>query len=141
MLQEKLQKDLVKAMKEGNTNKKEALSFLLSRIKNKAIELKMRDTGINDAEAVAIIQKMMKEIAEEIAMYKTVGRMEIVELKQKQITILNSYLPRMLTDIEIRAEIDGLEDKTLPSIMKYFKLNFAGRVDMGMVSKIARDSK
>ena len=44
----------------------------------------------------------------------------------------------MLTEEEIRKEISTLDDKSLPNVMKHFKTNFQGKVDMGLVSKIAR---
>ena len=46
----------------------------------------------------------------------------------------------MLSEEEIRAEIAKLEDKSIPSIMKHFKANFAGKCDMGLVNKIAREN-
>lgn len=141
MLQEKLQTDLIKAMKSANTIEKEVLSFLLSKIKNKSIELRSQETYISDVEVIIIIQKMIKELDEEFKMYQGVGRTETAALKEKQILILNTYLPRMLTEDEIKHEINMLEDKSIPSIMKHFKINFAGSVDMGLVSKIAREIK
>ena len=141
MLQEKVQTDLIKAMKSANTIEKEVLSFLLSKIKNRSIELRSQETCISDVEVIIIIQKMIKELDEEFKMYQSVGRSETASLKEKQILILNNYLPRMLTEDEIKHEIDILEDKSIPSIMKHFKINFAGSVDMGLVSKIAREIK
>lgn len=44
----------------------------------------------------------------------------------------------MMSEDEIRAEIDKLSDKSMPSIMKHFKTNFAGKVEMSLVSKIAK---
>ena len=44
----------------------------------------------------------------------------------------------MLSEDEIRKEIDSLEDKSIPSIMKHFKVNFQGKVDMALVNKIAK---
>ena len=54
MLQEKVQAELIRAMKNNDAIDKEVLSFLLSKIKNKAIELKLQETGIGDAEVVAM---------------------------------------------------------------------------------------
>ena len=141
MLQEKIQINLIKAMKSANIDEKEILSFLLSRVKNKAIDNRTPDTRIADIEVIAIIQKLIKELGEEIDMYRNAGRLATVSLKEKQISILQDYLPKMLSEEEIKAEINKLEDKSMPSIMRYFKLNFTGSVDMGLVSKIAREVK
>ena len=44
----------------------------------------------------------------------------------------------MLSEEKIREIIAELEDKSIPSIMKHFKANYAGKVDMGLVNRIAR---
>ena len=44
----------------------------------------------------------------------------------------------MLSEQEIRDIVAKLEDKSMPSIMKHFKANYAGKVDMGLVNKVAR---
>lgn len=138
MLQEKITKDLIIAMKAANTLEKDVLSFLLSKIKNKAIDIKAQDIGISDVEVVSIIQKMLKEIDEEIKMYRSANRTEKAETKEKHAYILTQYLPKMLTEQEIKTEINNLIDKSMPSIMKYFKTNFAGKVDMSLVGRIAK---
>ena len=56
----------------------------------------------------------------------------------EQTQIIASYLPKQLTRDEIIAEINTLSDKSVPSVMKHFKANFAGKVDMSLVSQIAR---
>ena len=45
----------------------------------------------------------------------------------------------MMSEDEIRSEIEKLDDKSIPSIMKYFKNQFAGKCDMGVVNKIAKE--
>ena len=56
--------------------------------------------------------------------------------KQKQ--IISKFLPQMLSEAEIRAIIATLSDKSIPAVMKHFKEHYAGKVDMGVVNKIAR---
>lgn len=138
MLQEKIKIALINARKNKMTNEKEILSFLLSKINNKVIELHAQETGITDNEIIAIIQKMLKELEEEIKMYKSANRTEKAEAKEKHAYILTQYLPKMLSEQEIKTEINNLVDKSIPSIMKYFKTNFAGKVDMSLVSRIAK---
>ena len=53
--------------------------------------------------------------------------------------ILSAYLPKQMTEDEIRAEIAKLDDKKVPSVMKHFKANFAGKCDMGLVSKVCKE--
>ena len=53
-------------------------------------------------------------------------------------TILEKYLPQMMSETEIRNIINGLEDKTVPSVMKHFKMNYAGKCDMKIVSDVLK---
>ena len=59
-------------------------------------------------------------------------------LTKHQEEIISAYLPKMMSEEEVRSEIEKLDDKSMPSIMKHFKANFQGKADMGMVNKIAR---
>lgn len=136
MLVEKIKQDMIVAWKAKETLKKETLSFLLSKIKNRAIELKVEE--LPDNEVLAIIQKTVKELNDEAENFMKADRHEQAVDIAQQLAYVSNYLPKQLTEDEIRAEIDKLEDKSIPAIMKHFKANFAGQVDMGVVSKIAR---
>ena len=140
MLAEQIKQDMIKAWKQKNPLnilKKETLSFLLSKIKNRAIELKVE--ALSDAEVLAINQKMIKELKDEAANFEKAGRLDKVVNTKTQIVFVENYLPKQLTEDEIRAEIAKLEDKSVPSVMKHFKANFAGQADMSLVNKIARE--
>lgn len=137
MLADKIKQDMIKAWKAGETLKKETLSFLLSKIKNKAIELKVE--VLPDSDVLAIIQKSIKELQDEGDNFIKANRHDKATEIYKQGLILSLYLPKQLSEAEIRAEIAKLEDKSVPSVMKHFKANFAGQVDMSVVSKVARE--
>ena len=137
MLQNKIQKDMMVAWKAKDTATKDTLSFLLSRIKNKGIDLKMSE--IPDAEVLIIIQKLIKELEDEKSSFEKAGYTDKVNSLTSQIEIVKQYLPKQLTEAEIKSEIEKLEDKSIPSIMKYFKVNFSGKVDMSLVNRIARN--
>ena len=136
MLVDKIKQDMIAAWKAGESATKETLSFLLSKIKNRAIELKVE--ALPDSEVLAIIQKTLKELQDEGEGYWKTGNAEKYDAITHQKRLLSSYLPKQLTEAEIKAEIDKLEDKSIPSVMKHFKTNFAGQVDMSLVSRIAR---
>ena len=93
---------------------------------------------MTDADMVAILQKTIKELTEEAENYAKVNNIAQVEEINAQKAILEKYLPKMMSEDEIKEVISGLEDKSMPSIMKHFKANYAGKVDMQLVNKIAR---
>ena len=71
--------------------------------------------------------------------YAKAGRTENVEALNAQLEVLKKYLPKLLSEEEVRAIILSLEDKSVPSVMKHFKANYAGKVDMKMVNTILRN--
>ena len=93
---------------------------------------------IGDADIVRMIQKFAKELEEEKSGYEKAGRLEDASATLHQLEVISAFLPKMLEESEIKAIILGLEDKSIPAVMKYFKTNYDGKVDMGLVSKIAR---
>ena len=136
MLQTQIKNDMIKAWKAGDTLTKSVLTLLLGKAKNKAIDLKVDE--LPDSEILAIIQKFGKELEDERNCFDKAGRKEKVEELSLQINIIQNYLPKQLSEDEIRNEIAKLEDKSMKSIMSYFKTNYSGQVDMSLVSKIAR---
>ena len=102
--------------------------------------IKKREKGeeLCDADVIQIIQKTIKELTEEAENYKKVGNAteETNILNQKE--ILERYLPKMMSNEEIREIIASLEDKSIGNVMKHFKTNYAGKCDMKAVSEIAK---
>lgn len=136
MLQTQIKNDMIKAWKAGDVLTKSVLNLLLGKIKNKAIDLKVDE--LPDSEILVIIQKFCKELEDERESFRKADRNENVTNLTFQLSVIQSYLPKQLSEDEIKAEIAKLEDKSMKSVMSYFKTNYAGRVDMSLVSKIVR---
>jgi uncharacterized protein YqeY len=104
----------------------------------KDLEAKKDGKEVTDVDVVQILQKTIKELTEERENYLKAGNSVEAGNIEQQKEILTKYLPQMLSEDEIKNIIAGLEDKSLPSIMKHFKANYAGKVDMGVVNRLAR---
>ena len=118
--------------------KKSILTLLYNNLKNKKIELRSED--LSDADAISIIKKLSKQLDEEIEMNIKANREEKAHELKSQKEIIEYYLPQQMSEDKIREIISSLEDKSMPTIMKHFKSNYAGQVDMSLVSKIAREN-
>ena len=140
MLIDQLKKDNLVALKEKDSTKRAILSVVISNYNLFAIEQKAKGLEAKDEDTIRLIQKAIKELDDELEGFKAVGNNEKISQIETQRKTLSSYLPKMLSEEEIRAEIAKLEDKSIPSIMKHFKANFAGKCDMGLVNKIAREN-
>ena len=138
MLFDELSKANIEALKAHDKSARAVLSVVLSRVKLQKIELEASGKELNDNDVVKVISKVLKELDEEKAGYEKVGNKEEVASILKQQEVISKYLPKMLSEEEIKQEILKLEDKSIPSVMKHFKTNFKGKVDMGLVNKVAR---
>ena len=138
MLIDEIKAANIKAMKERDNNTRGVLSVILTKYKLQEVEARSQNKEIGDKELIAVIQKTLKELSDEKEGYAKVGNQERVDLISKQEEVLNGYLPKQLSEKEIRDIIASLEDESVPSVMKHFKTNYAGQVDMGLVNSILR---
>lgn len=138
MLIDEIKKANVEAMKARDNTAKGIYSIIMNKYMLLSIEKKQKGEEATDVDLITIISKTLKELTEEKESYLKVNNLEKVNAIAHQEELISKYLPKMLTEEEIRKEISTLDDKSLPNIMKHFKTNFQGKVDMGLVSKIAR---
>ncbi|RIA78294.1 hypothetical protein EI71_00244 [Anaeroplasma bactoclasticum] len=139
MIFDDLQKANIQTMKDHDKVAHEIISLVFGKCKNEAIDKGYADRKLPDSEALRIIQKTIKELEEEKIAFEKASRAEKVEVLKTQMDLLSKYLPKQLSEDEIRAIIQSLEDKKIPSVMKYFKANYQGQVDNALVSKIAKE--
>jgi len=138
MLVDTLKAANIQAMKDRDTVARSILSVVLTKCKLQEVEMKAKGQEFVEADVLAIIQKSLKELSDEKEGYLKVNNAERAAGIDKQIEVISAYLPKQLSKEEILAEIAKLEDKSMPNIMKHFKANFAGKVDMSLVSQLAR---
>ncbi len=133
MIFDQLKKKRVELMKAKDKVTLEMYKMLLSAIKNKVINDGVEET---DEVILAIIQSEIKTREKMLTEYE--GRDDLIAATKAEIAEYSQYLPKQLTEDEVKAIYDGLEDKNLGFVMKHFKENYNGQVNMGIVNKIAR---
>ncbi|MBQ6920710.1 MAG: GatB/YqeY domain-containing protein [Bacilli bacterium] len=138
MLIDKIKAANIQAMKDRDQTSRAVLSIVLTKYKLQEVELKSQGKEIGDKELLSIIQKVLKELEDEKAGYLKVNNLERADSVSKQMEVISSYLPKQLSEEEIRKIINSLEDKSVPSVMKHFKMNYAGQVDMSLVNSVLR---
>ena len=138
MLIDEIKAANIQAMKDRDQTSRAVLSIVLTKYKLQEVELKSQGKEIGDKELLSIIQKVLKELEDEKAGYLKVNNHERADNISKQMDVISSYLPKQLSEEEIRKIIASLEDKSVPSVMKHFKMNYAGQVDMSLVNSVLR---
>ena len=138
MLLQDLKKANMDALKNKDSNARAIYSVLINKCMLLEINKKEKGEALEDADVVSLIQKTLKELEDEASNFEKVNNTAKVELLKGQMEYIKKFLPAMLNENEIKSIIEGLEDKTIPGIMKHFKINYAGKCDMSMVSKLAK---
>lgn len=138
MLINELEKANIEALKNKDKTARAVLSVVINKYRVNAIELKAQGKEATDTDLIRVINKVVKELDEEKEGYEKLGRVEDVKNIEEQKAVIEKYLPKLMSEDEIRKVIASLDDKSMPSVMKHFKANYDGKVDMSLVSKIAR---
>lgn len=138
MLFEDLKKAKIDAIKAHNKEHADIIGILVNKAMLVKIEKRAKNEELTDADVLQLLTKTIKELDEEINAFEKANRLEKVEVLKKQKEVLKAYQPQMLTDEEIVKEINSLEDKSMPVVMKHFKVNFTGRVDMRKVQEVLK---
>lgn len=108
MLRAQLQQDQVNALKAGEKVKLDSLRFLMSQVKNKEIEKK---SELDDAETLAVIRKNVKELKESLESFQKAERTDLAQLTQEQLNVVTAYLPKELSDEELKKEVQAVIEK------------------------------
>lgn len=138
MIYDEIKKANVQAIKDKNIVARNFYSVLLNKIKLEEIRKREKGGSIADCDVVSILQKTIKELVEEKEGYLKVGNDREVENVETQISIAESYMPKMMTEMEIKEVILSLEDRSIPFVMKHFKANYAGKCDMRKVQEVLK---
>ena len=138
MILDEIKKANVEAMKNRDQGARAIYSVVMTKAMNATVLKREKGEELTDSDVLQIIQKTIKELTDEEDSYKTAGRTEQAEAIAYQKEVISKYLPKMLSADEIKAIIASLDDKSVPNVMKHFKQNYAGQVDMGLVNATLR---
>ena len=130
--------DVKTAMKAKEADRLTTLRLITAAFKQKEVDerITLDDTGV-----LAILEKMLKQRKESIALYQQGGRTDLAAKEQAEVDIISSYMPKQLSDTEIDQIIGaaiaatgaaGIKD--MGKVMAKIKPELAGRADMSAVS-------
>ena len=138
MLFQDIKKANIEALKNKEANARTIYSVLINKCM--LLEISKREKGeeLVDADVVSLIQKTLKELEDEISNFEKVNNTSKVETLKEQVNYVKKFLPSMLSEEEVKDIIAKLDDKSMPGVMRHFKSNYAGKCDMSIVSKLAK---
>lgn len=142
-LKETLQADVKTAMREGDTTKRDTLRMMLAAIKQ--VEVDER-TVLDDEGCMKVLAKQAKQRKESISDAEKAGRDDLIKQEQAELTIIESYLPQMMSHAEIEAvaaevikEQGASGMKDMGRVMGTLMPRLQGRADGKLTSQVVRE--
>lgn len=135
------------AMKAKDSVRLSTLRLVSAAVKDRDIDARAQDrcAGIDDAEILSLMSKMVKQREESASTYENNGRLELAERERAEIDVIREFMPTPLTEAEledaVRERLAGLDEpclKDMGRIMGSLKTDFAGRIDMGRAGAVVK---
>lgn len=146
MIRETINAAVLAAMKAGDTASRDTIRLMQSALKNRDIEARTQTlTGDDDGLVVEVLQKMVKQRRESIALYTQGGRQELADKEQAEVDIIEQFLPAQLSAEEttalietIKAEIGATSVKDMGRVMAVLKERHAANLDISKASGLVK---
>ena len=141
-LREQINSALKTAMKEKQSARLGTLRLISAAIKDQDIARRggEDDAGVSDADILNILGKMSKQRQESVRAYEEGGRLDLAERERKEISIIEEFLPKQLSNDEIEAaidaaiaEVEATSIRDMGKIMGQLKQKYTGQMDFGAV--------
>ena len=145
-LKERINEDMKAAMRAGETGKRDAIRLLMAAIKQKEVDERI---VLDDAQVVAVIDKMLKQRRDSITQYEAAGRQDLADAEKFEADLLTGYMPAGLSVLNNMRVVEGalataiadvgaVGPGDMGKVMAVLKPKLAGRADMSDVSKLVK---
>jgi uncharacterized protein YqeY len=147
MLRTRLNEVLKDAMRSKKQRTVSTVRLIMAALKDRDIAARTRGVtdGIDEDEIMSMLQTMIKQRREAIELYEQGGRLELAEQEREEIGIIEDFLPKQMSEDEIRSavttvigDIGASSVKDMGRTMAELRTRYAGRMDFGKASGIVR---
>ena len=146
MLRDDINNAVKEAMKAKNERKLSTLRMVNSTIKNADIDARGQGKPpLSDADLLGVFQKMIKQRQESVELYDKGGRAELANQEREEIAIITAYLPKQMSDDEVKAAIAAaIKDtgatgmKDMGKVIGVLRGKYAGQMDFGKASGLVK---
>ena len=146
-LKGKIESDYNNSIKEKDSNSINTLRLIKSAIKDKEISLRGKQDSLTDSDILSLLQSLVKQRKDSIEAFEKANRKDLIENELNEIKIIEIFLPKQLDENETTLIIKDLIKennftslKDMGALMKIIKEKYTGKIDMGLVGKIAKSS-
>jgi len=138
----RITEDMKTAMRAKDVPRLGAIRLLQAAIKQREVDERIE---LDDAQVVAVIEKMLKQRRDSISQYEAANRHDLADVEKFEVTVLQAYMPQALSDADIEgfvvaaiAASGAAGVKDMGKVMAAVKPQVAGRADMGKVSGLIK---
>lgn len=149
MLRERITAAMKEAMKAGEKQKLSTVRMIQAALKDKDIEARTAGPGtgqIEEADILALLQKMIKQRNEAAGVYEQGGRPELAENERTEAAIIQEFLPKQMDETETRAAVEAAIAETgaagpkdMGKVIGVLRGKYAGRMDFSKASGLVKD--
>jgi uncharacterized protein len=146
MMRDDINNAVKEAMKARDERKLSTLRMVNATIKNADIEARGQGKPpLSDAELLGVLQKMIKQRHEAVELYDKGGRAELAAQEREEIAVISAYLPKQMSDDDVKAAISaaiaetgagGMKD--MGKVIAALKAKFAGQMDFARASGLVK---
>ena len=129
-------------MRAADARRRDALRLLLAALKQREVDERRE---LDDAEVVAVIDKMIKQRRDSIAQFEKGGRRDLADAEKFELDVLQAYMPQALSEADIDAAVATAIAETgatgpaaMGKVMAVLKARLAGRADLSRVSGLVK---
>ncbi|MGO4711493.1 GatB/YqeY domain-containing protein [Bradyrhizobium sp. 2TAF24] len=146
MLRDNINTAVKEAMKAKDERKLSTLRMVNAAIKNADIEARGQGKPpLSDDDLLGLLQKMIKQRQESVLLYDKGGRAELAAQEREEIAVISAYLPKQMSDDEVKAAIAAvIQDtgaagiKDMGKVIAALKAKYAGQMDFGKASGLVK---
>jgi uncharacterized protein YqeY len=142
-MRDRLMAETRAALKAGDKRRLSALRLISAALQDRDIAAK---AAIPDSEVPALLQKMIKQRRESLAIYEKAGRKEQAEQEAIEIAVIEEFLPKQMSEAEAREAVAAAIKETgaaspqeMGKVMGLLKQRYAGRMDFARASGLVKE--
>ncbi len=139
-MRDKINTEMKQAMRDKERERLATIRLINAAIKDRDIAARSEGNqdGVSDAEILTVLAKMVKQRLDSAKIYEEAGRLELAEKEREEIDVIQGFLPKQLTDEEVRAAVQKAINDTGASsirdmgrVMGALKAAYSGQMDFG----------
>lgn len=149
MLRERFSADLKEAIKAKDPQRISTLRLIMAAVKDRDIAARVDETseGVSDVEILGLLGKMIKQRHDSAKAYEEGGRLDLADQERAEIKIIRDYLPRQMSEDEVRAAISKVIAETgaasirdMGRVMAELKARHTGKMDFARASAAVKEA-